>query len=470
MRILHWLDQWHWIWIAFAAPFLIFPTVARSFAMLIIPGVWIIGWLARREPLRRTPLNPALLLLAVMVLVSLYATYDFAQSFARLNIMILEFGLYFAIARSSASRRGWWITLGIFLAIGLGVAGLGLISATRANKVGFLASLFSHLPLVRTSLLGADQSMNPNLVAGTILWTLPIFFVLSFFVTKQFRWMYHALGMFRAWVILISVIAATVFISGVFVLMQSRSAYLGLFGTIFILGIINAVIRRKRIVVLGMLALSFLFLTGILILVPQAFWQNGWSGNIVMDSASADTLDTRLEIWSRALYGIEDFPFTGMGMDTFRRVVHVLYPLFLISPEIETIHAHNEYLQCALDLGVPGLISFIALYIGSYGMLFAIWRAIERDGLISEQGTLGTIGRLMVLGLGIGLFSHMIYGLTDATMFVARYDIVFWVLIGLVAGLYDQAQSGRLQKWYDWFGAPQTQPPLPPSQPESLIH
>ena len=80
----------------------------RSLAMLIIPGVWIIGILARREPLRRTPLNPALLLLAVMVLVSLYATYDFAQSFLRLTMMVLEFGVYFAVVRSGTTNKGWW--------------------------------------------------------------------------------------------------------------------------------------------------------------------------------------------------------------------------------------------------------------------------------------------------------------------------------------------------------------------------
>jgi putative inorganic carbon (HCO3(-)) transporter len=464
VRILRWLDQWHWVWIALAAPFLIFPTVARSLAMLIIPGVWIIGLLARREPpLRRTPLNPAILLLAVMVLVSLYATYDFAQSFTRLNTMVLEFGLYFAIVRSSVSRRGWWLAMGIFLFSSLAIAGLGLLGATRASKIGFLVPLFSSLPLVRTSLLGADQSMNPNLVAGAILWTLPTFLFLFFLTVKQFRSMRYLLGTFLTLVVTTIVITATIFIIGVFILMQSRSAYLGFMVGVLALGTIILRIRVKRAIALGAL-IFFLLLLGLVVFMPQGFWQSGWNGEGFRDLPT-DAFEARLEIWSRALYGIQDFPFTGMGMDTFRRIVHILYPLFLIGPDVETIHAHNEYLQCALDLGIPGLIAFVALYIGSYGMLFASWRMLEHNDMNSKRGT-DTVGRLMILGLGTGLFSHMIYGLTDATLFVARHDIIFWMLIGLIAGLYDQAQSGRLQQWHAWFGV--SHPTLPSSQPESL--
>jgi putative inorganic carbon (HCO3(-)) transporter len=81
-----------------------------------------------------------------------------------------------------------------------------------------------------------------------------------------------------------------------------------------------------------------------------------------------------LEVWSRAIYGIQDFPFTGMGMNAFRKVVPVPYPLFTVSPDVDIRHAHNEFLQAALDLGIPGLIAFITLYIGAFWMLWEIWK------------------------------------------------------------------------------------------------
>ncbi|MBU4225932.1 MAG: O-antigen ligase family protein [Chloroflexi bacterium] len=82
-----------------------------------------------------------------------------------------------------------------------------------------------------------------------------------------------------------------------------------------------------------------------------------------------------MEVWSRAIYGIQDFPFTGMGVNAFRKVVPVLYPLFTVSPDVDIGHAHNEFLQAGLDLGIPGLIAFSALYIGVFWMLADIWKA-----------------------------------------------------------------------------------------------
>ena len=70
------------------------------------------------------------------------------------------------------------------------------------------------------------------------------------------------------------------------------------------------------------------------VVVPQQETVTIWRGPISSDLASdparsLNTLQGRLEVWSRAIYGIQDFPFTAMGMNTFRRIVHVLYRLFI---------------------------------------------------------------------------------------------------------------------------------------------
>jgi len=65
----------------------------------------------------------------------------------------------------------------------------------------------------------------------------------------------------------------------------------------------------------------------------------------------------------RAHSMLSGFPFTGMGMGTFGYVVPVLYPLFMVSPDVVILHAHDEFLQVAVDLGLPGLVSFLAIYL-----------------------------------------------------------------------------------------------------------
>jgi len=64
-------DRWHWVLLALTAPFLLFPSPSRSLALFVVPGLWIVAWMAGREPLPHTPLNAALLLMFFMVLVSL---------------------------------------------------------------------------------------------------------------------------------------------------------------------------------------------------------------------------------------------------------------------------------------------------------------------------------------------------------------------------------------------------------------
>jgi putative inorganic carbon (HCO3(-)) transporter len=167
-------------------------------------------------------------------------------------------------------------------------------------------------------------------------------------------------------------------------------------------------------------------------------WVTG--SNLAEDPAlSLNSLEGRLEVWSRAIYGIQDFPFTGMGMNAFRKVVPVLYPLFNISPEVDIAHAHNEFLQAALDLGIPGLVAFLALYIGAFWMLADVWRVTHHPALNNVHWSLVT--RSLALGLGGGLLAHLLYGLTDAVALGAKPGVLFWMLLGLITGLRRQAQE-----------------------------
>ena len=43
------------------------------------------------------------------------------------------------------------------------------------------------------------------------------------------------------------------------------------------------------------------------------------------------------QLWSRALYMIQDFWFTGVGLGMFQRVVQLLYPTFIIGPDVVLI-------------------------------------------------------------------------------------------------------------------------------------
>jgi O-antigen ligase len=153
-----------------------------------------------------------------------------------------------------------------------------------------------------------------------------------------------------------------------------------------------------------------------------------WNHRAEQQSIAAGTemsLASRLEIWSRAIYGIQDFPFTGMGMNVFRKVVHVLYPLFTISSDVDIASAHNNILQTALDLGIPGMIAYVGIWSAAAWMLAGIFRHSENQ-----------LHRRIAIGLGAGLLAQFIFGMSDAIPLGAKVGIFWWVALAISAALF----------------------------------
>ncbi len=452
--------RWDWLALILITPFLLFPTPARTPALLAIPLLWLVIWIADGEPLVSTPLNGTLLLLSIMVLVSTWATYDIAFSLPKISGMVLAMGVFFAVVRAGKRSTAWWFILILYLGIGLGIAVLGA-AGTRwpTDKLGFLDSVLAQLPSIMQGLPGAVNGFHPNEVAGALTWVLPLYAALIIAMLFNIRGVWQTWGVWRTVFALLALGLAGLIAVAVFILTQSRGGYIG-FAVSLLVMLFIALPRRWRWIYLGAVILVgvslafFISDVGVDGITEQIF-----AGGVVSDQAlSLNTLEGRVEIWSRSIYGLQDFPFTGMGMNTFREVVHVLYPLFLISPDADIGHAHNEFLQVGLDLGIPGLIAFIALYLGAFWMLVGVWKNARRSQLLTPDPQLatsspppvthhfplsmGSLQRAAVLGLGGGLLAHLIYGLTDAVAMGAKPGVVFWMLLGLVAGLHRQACSG----------------------------
>lgn len=99
-----------------------------------------------------------------------------------------------------------------------------------------------------------------------------------------------------------------------------------------------------------------------LVYLPTAFWIQllGISDVAAITEPATLGLDSRIEIWQRAVYLIQDFPLTGADMNTFDPVVRTLYPLFIAGPQSPINHAHNHLLQAGVDLGILALITALA--------------------------------------------------------------------------------------------------------------
>lgn len=377
-----------------------------------------------------------------MVLVSLWATYDIEFSLPKITGVLLGIALFFTVVDYSRTIESWlhcWILYGL---AGLGITFLGLVgTAWPSGKIALLDRINVKMISLLKGFPGAQEGFHPNEIAGAMLWFLPALIVSGlFFILEQDDRIASILpGFFHrlSWILGLKVLWSFYawFCLGVFALTQSRSGYLGL---IISLGLLGWLMLKGRWKLYSVGLLSIMILLIFNSFRSEITQKLLFNQSIIDDPAlSIDTLEGRVEIWSRAIYGIQDFPFTGMGMNTFRRVVRVLYPLFLIGPDSDIGHAHNEFLQAALDLGLPGLIAFIAINLSSFWMIIDLWQNRDRfKGKIDSRLTNG-----IILGCGASLGAHFIYGITDAVALGAKPGFIFWLLIGLITSLNLLSQS-----------------------------
>ncbi|MBK8987197.1 MAG: O-antigen ligase family protein [Chloroflexi bacterium] len=439
--------RWEWICLLFLLPLTFLGMEWQTAVLFFILLFWLLRRLATGHFVPPTPLNVSLLLLLLMVLVSLYATFDIPFSFGKVVGVWYGVAIYFAWtdwAGGSARRLAWAVV--VLLAAGLGVVGLSLLGTSWPRKLPLLGPVVSavqaRLPARLLTLGGPDGGFNPNQVAGVLLWVAPLALALLLALVWRWREARQTGGTMTAVLGLLFLAGSTAVLTGALLLTQSRGGLLGFaIGAALMAGL---ALRRYWRWLAGA-ALVVLFAVAVLAqtqnlpaLTSALFAQAGVpTGQEAALADGINTLNGRIEIWSRGIYGVQDFPFTGMGMNNFRRVVHILYPLFLISPDTDIAHAHNHLLQAALDLGIPGLVAYLALWLGSGAMLWRAWRAV------AGQPT-AVWSRALVIGLAGSLAAHFVYGMLDAVALGAKPGFIFWLLLGLVAALHRQIANYQL--------------------------
>lgn len=419
-----------------AAPLLLFPTVRPGWtaaALALLALLALARWAAAGELWPATPFDAALLLFALTLPVAWWATAAADLSWPKLMGIVLGLLAFRALALGIRDRRtlGWGFAA--FAAAGAGITAVGSLGASWSAKFAPLRPLVQRLPRLLTDLPGApDAGVNANQLAGALLLYLPFCLALALGYWREGRRGPALAGL-----------AGLAACGGVLLLTQSRSGWLGAAAALAAFALLGGLTSRRpplrlaarvllAVGVVALVAAPIILGSGILGLGPAA-GPAGAPGTL--DGLSQISLAGRIEIWSRALYAIQDFPFTGVGLGAFRRVVNLLYPLFTIGPDVDIAHAHNIFLQVALDVGLPGLIAYLALLWVAAALG---WRTARQAP--PRQGS--PLTRALALGLLAGLAGLHVYGLTDALALGSKPGIAFWMALGLLAGL-QQVTFGR---------------------------
>jgi putative inorganic carbon (hco3(-)) transporter len=401
--------------LAAAAPFLLFPTLvplATAVSLAMIAFLWLWPLLRREPPLAVTPFNLALLCFSLMIGVAILVTADPDLALPQFATLILGLTLWRYLSQHVYSWGQWRLALIIFGVIGLAFMGLGVLAADWMYKIAGVERLLAYLPPGIVNLPGRTEGIHPNMLAAA---TLPYFTLLPALLYRSVwepgdrRYGFILAG---GWLLTTAVLLIT----------QSRSAYMGAAAgglALLLVGIILMPDSRWRNWLLAGFAL--LLLAGSLGLQAigvdniQSIWDDPRQQTSLGSTAS---LGFRQEVWRWSIVAVSDFPFTGVGLGSFSRVIRRFYPV-AVAPTYEITHAHNIYLQMALDVGLVGLIAYLSIIMTALGIIWGVARQNHRL-------------RPVALGLGAGFIAYLMFGLTDAVPLGAKPALLFWYVLGLV--------------------------------------
>jgi putative inorganic carbon (HCO3(-)) transporter len=383
--------------------------------------LWGIRWVARGRLTVRTPVDWPVCLLLLILPLTIWATADLAVTLIAVSRLLAGLALVYGLVNwADGKSRLSLLALGL-CGLGLGLSLFALIGVARPSAAQFPflpGSLYQQVPIL------VSDTANPNMMAGALVLVLPYPLAALLWASparlppvggsvfpaaarildgRWFRWALFA--------------AASLVTLAMLVLTKSRGGWIAGGATVLVL-----LARRRRILIW----LFPLALIGMGLLV----WRMGPSA--LLDAVSLGTgasgWEARVEIWSRAIYMAQDFAFTGAGANTFGAVADVLYPHFLVGPEAAVNHAHNLLLQVAVDLGVPGLVAFLAILFLSFWCAANSARSFSRAG-DAAMASFAWAGMASLVGL-------LVHGMVDATTWiVGRGAFVLWAVIGTILAL-----------------------------------
>lgn len=377
-------------------------------AALGILIIWAASALFTRRVGVRTPADIAILALVLLLPVSLWVSPLPEKSLLQIFRLVTGIALFYAVAEACVTLNRARLATALIALAGTGLAILSLFSLDwSVIKLGNVSTGL----LERLSFRFAD-TIHPNVMAGNLLILLLPVIAVPFFQWHSLQRLERLLYPLAGGLMLVML-----------VLTEVRGPLLALFASIALLVLLRW--RRGWVVVVAALVLG-----GVILWADGA---NRLVNYLVISPEGGNTWLGRSEIWSRALFMLRDFPYTGVGMGLFGDIADTLYPF--IQYEAGTVpHAHNLYLQIAVDLGFFGLVAWLAVWICVLVICWQIYRRAQWSA--SHQGWVAALGAgLLASQVALGL-----NGLTDAvTWGMVRPAPLVWVLWGLAVASWNLA-------------------------------
>ena len=379
-----------WLLVA-ATPLLLFPGPWSWAGLGLILLAWLTRWLATGRLTVRTGLGPPVLLLGLMTVVGFAVAPDRAASQEALWRTVLGLAWFFGLANlnpdaTTLRRLGW-----LWIAAGAGLALLTVVGTDWQNTRLMHLAIYDVIPKFglydRLGALGNARGMGMALAI-----VAPVLLALAL--------------MGRGKVQRITALLVALLMVPMLVLTQSVQGALGLAFAVALVLLIWKWWTLLAVIPLAAIAIW----TG-----SRVDWHTLALTSLDIKNAAGIAVVLRLDIWSRALAMIRDMPLTGIGLDSYQIVQTQFYPGYLLGPEF---HAHNLFMQTALDMGLVGLLGFLWLLAALAAMVI---KALRHHPNPMEKALLA--------GTAAGIAAMLGSGLIDS-FWGFKLSLLFWLVLG----------------------------------------
>ena len=146
--------------------------------------------------------------------------------------------------------------------------------------------------------------------------------------------------------------------------------------------------------------------------------------------------DVRPMIWLGSAHAIADAPLVGHGPGSFVKVYPAYRPLeYFDRPKcaLVTNHAHNEFLEIAVETGALGVAAFLAV-------LWVVARVARKAMRNERDESL----RMLAVGMTMGWGILLVQNLVDINLFMPPNESLFWLMVAWLAAAAGAAGVGGL--------------------------
>jgi putative inorganic carbon (HCO3(-)) transporter len=371
----------------------------NTFLGMII-AAFLIKKLIKKEPVfAQTRINIALLAFFIIVCFAAVNTINFKDSFKGGILRILQYIIVlFALIDGVKDKKH---VLRIVVSIGLSLLLISVDSIWQViTGIDFIRG--NH-PVLNIGLVRATASFSDSNVLGIYLSALaPLLIGLT---------LYYFKGREKLSFGIITLLAlASIFLT------YSRPTLLA----IYLVFLFFAIARKSK----ALITVLLVFILIAPFLAPKSVRQ--WAKEVDYHPVRFMCNDDRIAVYFTAVNMIKASPIIGHGPNTFNKNYknYKNYPEYrnIVTPD--NMYAHNNYLHMTAEIGILGFGIFIWLLFEFFVSCVQIIRKLKDNFL-----------NIVSLSLTACLFSFLVNGLTESSLYYSRVALIFWYLIGFSLSL-----------------------------------